>query len=140
MDKVVLAAKLESLRRCVSRIEQKRPRWSDLRAGEPDIQDIIVLNLTRAVQLCVDIGSHIVSDSERPAPQTMGEVFSVLEDLGAISPTTSLQLRKAVGFRNVAVHAYQAINWDMVYSICEHSLDDFRCFAAEIIQYQAQVD
>ena len=124
MDKVVLAAKLESLRRCVGRIEQKRPCWSDLRAGEPDIQDIIVLNLTRAVQLCVDIGSHIVSDSELPAPQTMGEVFSMLEGLGAISPTTSLQLRKAVGFRNVAVHAYQAINWGMVYSICESNKGD----------------
>ena len=78
MDKVVLAAKLESLRRCVGRIEQKRPCWSDLRAGEPDIQDIIVLNLTRAVQLCVDIGSHIVSDSELPVVKGDRFIYPIL--------------------------------------------------------------
>ena len=95
MDKVVLAAKLESLRRCVGRIEQKRPCWSDLRAGEPDIQDIIVLNLTRAVQLCVDIGSHIVSDSELPAPQTMskrGQIYLPDTDAAYVTGGRSISI------------------------------------------------
>ena len=135
MDSVILAAKLESLRRCIMRIEHKKPQWSDLLADEPDIQDIIVFNLARAVQMSIDIGSHIISDTEEPAPRTMGEVFSTLEKLRAISTGTCLQMQKAVGFRNVAVHNYQAINWAIVYAICEHSLDDFRRFAAEVTEH-----
>jgi uncharacterized protein YutE (UPF0331/DUF86 family) len=138
MDQAIITEKLESLRRCIKRIEDKKPSWGDLLSGDPDIQDIIVLNLSRAVQLCVDVGSHIVSETEESAPRSMGEIFSILETLDIISPETCRQLKKAVGFRNVAVHNYRTINWEMVYAICNHSLDDFRRFAREISHY-AQV-
>ncbi len=138
MDKLVLAQKLESLRRCINRLEDKRPAAVDALAQDQDTQDILVLNITRAVQICVDIGSHIVSYSNETAPQTMGEVFTTLQQMGAISSTTSEQLRKAVGFRNIAVHNYETINWEIVYAICEKSLVDFRNFAKEIHAYFVQ--
>ena len=110
MDQVILAQKLESLRRCIRRVEEKTPGGVDQLVQDPDIQDILVLNLTRAVQLCVDIGSHVISETDEPAPTTMGDVFSTLEKLGIIAPATCQALRKAVGFRNVAVHNYDVIN------------------------------
>lgn len=45
------------------------------------------------------------------------------------------EMTKAVGFRNVAVHNYTAINWEIVFSVCTRSLADFRRFAKEIDQY-----
>jgi uncharacterized protein YutE (UPF0331/DUF86 family) len=132
MDQVILAQKLESLRRCIRRVEQKTPADVDQLVQDPDIQDILVLNLTRAVQLCVDIGSHVISESDEPAPSTMGDVFSTLEKLGIIASTTCKAMKKAVGFRNVAVHNYAVINWEIVFAICQKSLIDFRQFAKEI--------
>ena len=41
--------------------------------------------------------------------------------LEAITPVTSETMRKAVGFRNVAVHNYDAINWEIVFAICQKS-------------------
>lgn len=79
MDKLVLAQKLESLRRCLQRIEQKRPSDASLLTNDADLQDVIVLNLTRAVQLSVDIASHIINQSDEPSPTTMGEAFTTLE-------------------------------------------------------------
>jgi uncharacterized protein YutE (UPF0331/DUF86 family) len=76
MDKDVLMNKLESLRRCVQRVQDKAPVSSDLLKGDYDLQDIIVLNLERAVQTCVDIGLHIISDLEIPVPDTMTAVYS----------------------------------------------------------------
>lgn len=128
----LLAQKIESLRRCVQRVSEKTPTRVDELVNDADLQDILVLNLARAVQLCVDIGSHIISQSDEPAPSTMGEVFTSLTRLGVIAPGTSESMRKAVGFRNVAVHNYEAINWEIVFSICTTVLDDFRRFAAEI--------
>ena len=135
MDQVILAQKLESLRRCIRRVEEKTPAEVDQLVQDPDIQDILVLNLTRAVQLCVDIGSHAISENDEPAPSTMGEVFSTLEKLGIIASTTCQALKKAVGFRNVAVHNYDVINWEIVFAICQKSLVDFRQFAKEITEY-----
>jgi len=137
MDQLILAEKLESLRRCINRVDEKRPPRIELLIDNPDIQDILVLNLTRAVQLCVDIGSHIISESDETAPNTMGEVFETLRKLNVIPVQTCRQLKKAVGFRNVAIHNYAAINWEIVYAISEKSLDDFRAFAKEI-SHQAQ--
>ena len=129
MDQVILAQKLESLRRCIQRVEEKTPSDVSQLVQDPDVQDILVLNLTRAVQLCVDIGSHVISESDEVAPATMGDVFSTLEKLGAITPGTCQSMRKFVGFRNVAVHNYDVINWEIVFAICQNFLTDFRRFA-----------
>lgn len=135
MDQVILAQKLESLRRCIQRVEEKTPSDVDQLIQDPDVQDILVLNLTRAVQLCVDIGSHVISETDESAPTTMGDVFSILEKAGAITPATCRSMRKAVGFRNVAVHNYDEINWEIVFAICHKFLVDFRRFAKEITDY-----
>lgn len=82
MDQLILTEKIESLRRCLQRIEAKTPDDIESLKSNPDLQDILVLNLTRAVQLCVDMGSHIISQSDSVAPTTMGEVFSTLQTLG----------------------------------------------------------
>lgn len=103
MDRLILAGKLESLRRCIKRIEDRKPASVDHLIQDPDRQDILVLNLTRAVQLSIDIGSHLISNTDQATPQTMGEVFTVLNEIGAVSAETCEQLKKAVGFRNIAV-------------------------------------
>ena len=67
----------------------------------------------------------------------MGEVFTTLNELGIISADTCEQLKKSIGFRNIAVHNYEAINWEIVYAICQDTLQDFRRFAQEISRYAA---
>lgn len=135
MDRLILSEKLESLRRCTDRVKEKTPLEIETLAQNLDIQDILVLNLTRAVQLCVDIGSHIVSGSGAPAPKIMGEVFEILEKLEAITPSTCKAMRQAVGFRNIAVHNYETIEWEIVWTICNDSIADFERFCSEISAY-----
>lgn len=110
MDRDVIAQKIESLRRCVLRVRQKCPATSEILASDVDAQDILTLNLTRAVQLCVDIGAHLIAASDHPTPDTMGQTLDVLAELGAIPPDVAARMKKAVGFGNVAVHNYEAID------------------------------
>jgi hypothetical protein len=71
MDRDMINRKLESLRRCIARIESKRPIRPDVLRVNYDLQDIIALNLERAVQTCVDITAHVISQTELPVPSTM---------------------------------------------------------------------
>ena len=48
MDKEVVSAKIESLRRCVQRIKEKTPASAELLELDLDLQDIVCLNLERA--------------------------------------------------------------------------------------------
>ena len=132
MDRAVVDRKLESLRRCLVRIREKCPDTPEQLAGDPDLQDILAINLTRAVQLSVDIGTHVLAATSLAAPETMGQAFDLLATSGHLSPDLAGRMKKAVGFRNIAVHSYENIDWAIVYAIAKHNIEDFDRFAAAI--------
>lgn len=135
MNKQVIENKLESLRRCIVRVAEKTPSSASDLVSDFDTQDIIVLNLSRAVQLTVDVGSHIISESEQPAPASMRNVFESLHVMQVISEPISTRMKNAVGFRNVAVHCYDDLNVDIVFAICTQRLDDFKQFSKEVYAF-----
>ncbi|MBJ7257634.1 MAG: DUF86 domain-containing protein [Akkermansiaceae bacterium] len=129
MDRDIVIRKLDSLARCVRRIEEKRPATLEQLIHDIDIQDILSINLERAVQVSVDIGAHLITDLSVPPPKTMGDVFAILAAEKLIPEETGLALRRAVGFRNLSVHAYDQVDWERVFEIVHERLDDFRKFA-----------
>jgi len=134
MDKILVQNKMESLRKCLVRVEQRCPDSLDELINDLDAQDVLVLNLSRAVQLCVDISLHILSEKEGAVPDTMGQAFSELVSIGIIDEELAEKMRKSVGFRNIAVHNYEEINWAIVYAIAQKKLIDFREFVKQILE------
>lgn len=132
MDREVVEQKLESLRRCLRRIETKCPADAVTLVADIDLQDIVALNLSRAVQISVDIGAHLIAGMEVPPPDTMGQTFDLLAREGVLNVKLADSLKKAVGFRNIAVHSYESINWNIVHSIVKYHLADFSDFAKVI--------
>ncbi|HEX6983707.1 MAG TPA: DUF86 domain-containing protein [Balneolaceae bacterium] len=131
MAKQVIEAKIDALRRCTQRIEEKRPDSVEQLISDLDLQDILSVNLKRAVQLYIDIGTHIISDMNIEAPKTMAETFVILQKQNILSKGTAERMGKSVGFRNIAVHSYQKINWEIVFNICHKNLSDFKNFTRE---------
>ncbi|WP_416224083.1 DUF86 domain-containing protein [Thiohalophilus sp.] len=43
-------------------------------------------------------------------------------------------MRKAVGFRNIAVHNYQVVDWAIVHNIARKQIHDFKDFARAVTQ------
>jgi len=132
MDWPLIEQKLESLRRSIQRVKEKCPKNAAALGSDYDAQDILSLNLTRAVQMCVDIGTHLVAGSEFPPPATMGKTFDILCEAGIITADLADRLKKAVGFRNLAVHNYESINWAIVFAIATAHLQDFEEFAKAV--------
>jgi uncharacterized protein YutE (UPF0331/DUF86 family) len=81
------------------------------------------------VQICVDIGAHLIAGMDVPPPDTMGQTFDLLAQGGVLDRDLASRLKKAVGFRNIAVHNYENINWEIVHSIVKFHLADFSEFA-----------
>lgn len=135
MDREVIEQKLESLRRCLRRIETKCPADPLTLVADFDLQDIVALNLSRAVQLSVDIGAHLIASMEVPPPGTMGQTFDLLAQEGVLSRELANSLKKSVGFRNIAVHNYDSINWLIVHSIVKNNLGEFSAFAKAVVEW-----
>jgi len=110
MDWSLIEQKLESLRRATSRVVEHCPEDVATLARDYDAQDIVSVNLTRAVQLSVDIANHVLSESDLPSPVTMGQSFDLLQEQGIIDAALCERMKKAVGFRDLAVHNYDTID------------------------------
>lgn len=134
MDPTIVHEKLESLRRCLERIRHKCPNSADALRKDLDAQDIVSLNLSRAVQLCVDIASHVLAATDQPPPETMGQSFDRLADAGLIAESLAGRMKAAVGFRNIATHSYREIDWNIVHSIATDHLSDFEDFARAVLR------
>ncbi len=134
MDRVLIEQKLESLRCAVKRVKAKCPEDIQTLIEDYDAQDILSINLSRAVQLSVDIGAHLIAGTDLPAPDTMGQTFEILCTAGVISTELAERMKKAVGFRNLTVHNYEAINWAIVYALSQDRLVDFEEYARAIMK------
>jgi len=136
MDRDLILSKLDSLQRCVARVRSKTPASRTELEADPDAQDIIAVNLERAVQLCVDIAFHVISDQRTlPVPETMADGFRALVRLGILKATDGEDLVRAVGFRNVSVHAYTRIDWGMTFHVITRNLPLFERYAKAILAH-----
>jgi len=131
-DRDLLDAKVESIERCLRRIEERTPATPEELETNHDAQDIISVNLQRAVQLSVDIASYLITARGWPAPNTMGGAFTELEREGVLDSDLAEHLRRAVGFRNVSVHEYEEVDWRRVYRIVTERLGDFRDYVGRV--------
>lgn len=92
-------------------------------------QDSIILNIQRACEASIDLAMHRIRTHRLGIPQDSRHAFDLLAGSGHLSPELAERLKKMVGFRNVAIHDYQALNLTIVKAIIERHLDDLREFA-----------
>ncbi|MSP52945.1 MAG: DUF86 domain-containing protein [Gammaproteobacteria bacterium] len=136
MDKIVVAKKIDSILRCLNRIEQRLPETEVAFMKDYDAQDVVVLNLTRAIQMNVDIATHILADTNQAVPATMAEAFTSLERSNIITHDIADKMRRSIGYRNIAVHNYDDIDLSITYQIACHHLNDFKDYIRQIISSQ----
>lgn len=63
-----------------------------------------------SIQAALDVASHIVSDERLGEPETNRQLFDLLARAGWLSHELADTMHRMVGFRNVVVHGYQALD------------------------------
>lgn len=133
VDRDLVMAKLAIIDRCLNRIaEAQDPDRKDLLPV--DVEDITVLNLQRAIQAAISLGTHVATQEDHYLPESVAEVFTRLDQRGIIDHDLARRLRKLVGFCNIAVHGYQPLNPDIVEAILERHLGDLRLLGARVVE------
>jgi len=67
-------------------------------------------------------------------PQESREAFTMLHAAKVIDKTSMQRMQAMVGFRNIAVYNYQKISLDIVRSIVDGNLQDFRSFCKVMLK------
>lgn len=126
-DRDVVLAKVATVDRCLARIEAVTSLDPD-RLDDVDVCDIVVLNLQRATQACIDLAHHLVTDEAVGLPSSLADAFRLLEAHAELPPELAERMRAMVGFRNIAVHDYEALDPNILKAILVNHLDDLRGF------------
>lgn len=113
----ILLNKAAIIERCIRRIaEESRAcqRYDDFTHV-----DALTLNIERACQASIDMAMHVLVERHLRVPQSNAEAFALLEKSGIIGKELSKSLRGMAGFRNIAVHQYEALDMDVLRWVVE---------------------
>jgi len=131
-DRDVVLAKAAAIQRCLKRIKETT-RLDPKSLDDIDKQDIFILNLQRAVQAAIDLAIHIVASEGLGLSDTIKDNFKFLKNAGIIDEELTRRMESMVGFRNIAIHDYQAIDSDILKSILVKNLKDLEDFYTTVL-------
>jgi len=134
VDRNILVAKITAIEKCLNKVKKKRFASLDEFMVDEDSQDIVLFNLMQAIQGCVDMAAHIVSDEGYGMAGSMNEFFYLLRGRNIISVDLQEKLISAVGFRNLVVHEYAKLDLNQVYFIATHGIKDLEEFVSIIVK------
>jgi len=124
VDRGLVTVKAGKVRKHLRRVEDKRGSSIEAFLDDPDRQDIVSFNLQMAIQSCIDIAAHVVSDEGMGVPGSINEIFYLLEESSFLSHEITEKMVRATGFRNLLVHEYGKIDLKQVFEIAHHHIGD----------------
>ncbi len=139
MDEVLLN-KAAVIERRLGRVQEEYVGHEEELETNFTRQDAIVLNIQRACEAAIDAAMHLVRTRRLGVPQQSRDAFEMLASAGLLDAGLSRRMQAMVGFRNVAVHDYQALSIPILRSILKQRLDDFRDFSSRIIALACEGD
>ncbi|MEW6585340.1 MAG: DUF86 domain-containing protein [Nitrospirota bacterium] len=131
-DRDVTLAKSAAIQRCLKRIKETTGLDANS-LDDMDKQDIFILNLQRAVQAAINLAAHIVASEGLGLPDTIKDNFKLLEHADIINEALRMKMESMVGFRNIVIHDYQAIDKDILKSILSNNLKDLEDFYTTVL-------
>ncbi|HKJ98060.1 MAG TPA: DUF86 domain-containing protein [Desulfotignum sp.] len=133
VDKDVLFAKISSMNKHLDRVKKKSSLPLDRFLTSPDTQDIVLFNLHLAIQSCIDMAAHIVSEQGMGVAGSTNELFYLLEEHDVIDAALCEKTTRAVGLRNLIVHEYGRLDMKQIHEACRHDIQDLSAFAAAVM-------
>ena len=140
IDRDLILAKAGSVQKYLSRVMEKRDIELQIFLKDLDRQESILFNLQMAVQNCIDIAAHIISEEGFGVPGSTNEMFYLLEENGYLDNELAEKMVKAVGFRNLIVHEYGKIELKQVFEVAQQDIKDLDEYLISIFKKSGFVD
>ena len=129
----VLLNKAATIERCVKRAREEYDRDPTTFATDFTRQDAAILNIQRACEAALDMGQHLIRREKLGVPQSARAVFELLTQGGWMDAALAEGLKRMVGFRNIAVHDYQALQLPITVAIIQKHLGEFLQFSQSVL-------
>lgn len=134
VDRRIISEKVDAVEKSIKRvIERRGERVSEFIINE-DLQDSVILHLMQAIQGCIDLAAHIVSEEELGLAASTRDFFYILFDKKIISAELREKMIHAIGFRNLVAHEYAKLDMERAYEIATNDIKDLEEFIGVIVR------
>ena len=128
-----IQAKLAHLADAVEKLRRlPQSTLDEFRSDERNV-DAALRRLQVAIQVLIDVGSHVVAHLGLGAPDTSHDLLERLERAGRLPTGSAARFGKMFAFRNRIVHLYDRVDDEFVYEIVTAHLDDLEELATHYI-------
>ena len=132
MTSPLILGKIAAIERSVARAREEFAAAGGAFRNDFTRQDAAILNILRACESAIDLANILIRERGLGIPQSSRDSFKLLADAKLIEPDSSARLQRMIGFRNIAVHQYRALEPAIAEAILSRDLDDLLAFCEAI--------
>ena len=135
VDKILLLKKINSHEYHINRATKYQHLTYEEFQYNEDAQDIVAHNLFVAIQLLIDLMTHMISDDQLGEIAFISDGADILLKEKIISKQDRDKLVQIIGFRNVIAHQYTEVSTEVLYRIMTQDIDDLKQIVDRMAAY-----
>ena len=133
VDPSLILRKLSELQEFSAQLREYQTITAAQYAADWKTQRIVDRTLQMAIEVCLDIAGHIISDEGYRVPNSYADTFSVLFENQVIDGRLLSVLEKMARCRNLIVHHYDKIDAEIIVGILKKNLPNFEAFKIAVL-------
>jgi uncharacterized protein YutE (UPF0331/DUF86 family) len=131
----VIENKISSTRKYLSILERYEKYSKEEVENNIDIRGAVERYLYLVVQSTIDLAESIISYRKLRKPITMAESFHILYEKQLIPLELMQKLVQMTGFRNAIAHAYDDLDYSIVFDVLHNGKNDIVTFLNTMEKY-----
>lgn len=133
IDKINI--RLKKLSEYLEILRRYKGTTSEQLRQETERRSVVERQFELAIQAVIDIANMLNAEFRFRPAEDAEESIVILGEAGVLDSSFAEEFAKVAGFRNVLVHDYLKIDYDLVAEKLNTRLGDFDRFAKEVAQY-----
>lgn len=134
LNKELIQKRCQEIAESLERLEGIKKVEKDIFLKDQDLLDIACYRLLIATEASLNLCYHICAKKLKKVPSEYAECFEILGSHQIISKELMEELIKMARFRNMLVHVYWKIDYEIIFDIIQNKLDNLSKFSEEIVK------
>ncbi|UXD22144.1 hypothetical protein IPA_02095 [Ignicoccus pacificus DSM 13166] len=107
---------------------------------ENDLEAILEREVEVAIQALLNLGEQVITLVRLPSPNTYAEIGKILSEAGILSKVEGKKLAAIAGLRNMLVHTYADIGYELLFDHAKDLLKDAPLIASKLLNKLEELD
>ena len=132
LNPVLIQKRCVEIEESLERLEELKKITKEEFLQSKDLQDIASYRLIVAIEAALNLCYHVSAKKLKKTPSEYAECFEILGEANIIPQELAEELKKMARFRNMLVHMYWKIDYELTFDIIRENLDHLRQFTGII--------